>query len=338
VPGRVVEQLLRGARIQVARDIDRGKQGFAAGGRLERQPQEGRQVAAQVAVARSQLVHETALLQAREGAAVRPGLAQVRLAQLLVQRADGCCAVGVEQHVYGGEQGVQSALGPPSQGALLVLERQARPPLQPGHVLVVHGDGLVQQPLAGFDQEGRDKGVALGCGKALERLGIVPAPELGEVLHELRRGRGKVHPGPKQALDEVKPREAGRNRRRPCRGRRLLEMGQRGPVLAVRHVHQVFDGVTQPLRQTSRDAVEQVLNGMGRDGGDQALQRTRRRQHDPPGAEQVFGQHEQRPGQHPLGSALLQPVAQRLLGGPVAAEPKLHFSSRRQCSAGRAAA
>jgi len=73
---------------------------------------------------------------------------------------------------------------------VLLLERQAQAPLQPRHVLVVHGHDLVEQRLAGLDQERGDEGVALGRGEALEGLGVMPAPKLGKVLHELRRGRG----------------------------------------------------------------------------------------------------------------------------------------------------
>ena len=65
-------------------------------------------------------------------------------------------------------------------------------PPQPGHVLVVHGHDLVEQPLAGLDQEGRDEGVPLGRGEAPERLGVVAAPELGEMKIRISsRGEGE---------------------------------------------------------------------------------------------------------------------------------------------------
>ena len=60
---------------------------------------------------------------------------------------------------------------------------------------------------------------------------------------------------------------------------------------------------------------------MGRDRGDQALQRARRGRHDPRRAEQILRQRQQRPGRHALGRAFLQPVAQSLLGGPVEPAP-----------------
>jgi len=63
-------------------------------------------------------------------------------------------------------------------------------------------------------------------------------------------------------------------------------------VLAFGHVHQVLNGVAQPPRQPGGDALEQVLDGVGRDGGDQALQRAWGRQYDAGGAEQVFGKRQ----------------------------------------------
>jgi hypothetical protein len=72
------------------------------------------QVLPQVAVARGQLVHEPALLQPGEGAAVRGRLAQLLFAQLLVEGADGRLAVGVEQDVHGGQQRVDAGPGAPT--------------------------------------------------------------------------------------------------------------------------------------------------------------------------------------------------------------------------------
>lgn len=185
----------------------------------------------------------------------------------------------------------------------------------------MHGHDLVEQPLAGLDQEGGDESVALGWGEALERLGVVPAPELGEVLLQLRRRGREVRPGPEQPIQQVEAGEADRDGLGPRRGRGFLQMGQWRAVLALGHVHQVLDRVAQPFRQPGGDALEQVLHGVGGNGGDQALQRARRRQHDPGGAEQVLGQRQQRPGRHALGCALLQPVAQPPLGGSVELVP-----------------
>ncbi len=249
VPGRVVEKLLRRPRIQLAGDLDGGEQGLAAGGCLEGQGQKGGQVFAEVAVARGQLVQEAAFLQPGEGAAVRGGLAQLFLAQILVEGANGRVLVGVEQGVHSGEQRVDAGPGTPAQPTVLVLERQAGAPVQPGHVLVVHGHDLIEQRPAGLDQEGRDERVALGRGEALERLGIVPAPELGEVLEQLRCGCGEIHPGSEQPFQQVELGKARRDRRCPRRGRGFLEVGERGAVLAFRHVHQVLDRVTEPRRQ-----------------------------------------------------------------------------------------
>ncbi len=92
-------------------------------------------------------------------------------------------------------------------------------------------------------------------------------------------------------------------------------------MLALWHVHQVLDRVPQPIRQPGRDALEQVLHGMGDDGSDETPQRARRRQHDPCGAEQVLGQCQQRPGQHVFERALLEPGAQPLFGGMVELVP-----------------
>ena len=82
-------------------------------------------------------------------------------------------------------------------------------------------------------------------------------------------------------------------------------MGQWGAVLAFAHVHEGLDRVAQTVWQAGRNALEQVLDGVGGEGGNQALQRVRRRQHDVPGAQQVLGEFQQRPGQHALGRALL---------------------------------
>jgi len=48
--------------------------------------------------------------------------------------------------------------------------------------MVVHGHDLVEQDLAGLDQESRDQGVALRRGKALQGLGVVSPADLGDVL------------------------------------------------------------------------------------------------------------------------------------------------------------
>jgi hypothetical protein len=125
MPGRVVQQRLRRARVQPARDLDGGEQGLAAGNRLEGQAEKGGQVAAQVAVARGHLVHEAALLQPGEGAAVRGRLTQLGFLDGLVEPGDGRALVGVEQHVHGAEKDVQPVLRTPAQGTVLLLKRQA---------------------------------------------------------------------------------------------------------------------------------------------------------------------------------------------------------------------
>lgn len=223
VPGRIVQQLLRPARVQLARDLDGGEQAFASGRSLERQPKESRPILAQVAVARGQFVHQPALLQPGKGATVRRRLAQLLLAHVLVERADRRLLVSVEQGVHGGQQRIDAGPRAPAQAAALVLKRQARPPFEPRHVLVVHGHGLIEQGLAGLNQERCNQGVALRRGKALQGLGVVSPAELGKVLQQLRRRRGKVHPGPQQPIQQVELGEAGRNRGGTCCWRGFLE-------------------------------------------------------------------------------------------------------------------
>src|SRR3954468_6573168 len=109
--------------------------------------QERGPVLAQVAVTRGQFIHEPALFQTGKGAAVRRCLAQAVLAHSFVEGADRCLAVSIEQGVYSGQQRVDAGSRATAQATALVLERQARPPFQPDHILVVHGHGLVEQSL-----------------------------------------------------------------------------------------------------------------------------------------------------------------------------------------------
>ena len=185
----------------------------------------------------------------------------------------------------------------------------------------MHGHDLIEQGLAGLDQERRSQGVALRRGEALQGLGVVSPAELGKVLQQLRRRRGKIHPGPQQSIQQIEFGEAGRDCGGTCCWRGFFEARERGAVLAVRHVHHVLDRVTQVLRQPGCDAVEQVLHRMGRHRGDQAFQGAGRRQHDPRRAQVVLGQGQQRPGQHAFRCAFLQPAAKPLLSRVVELAP-----------------
>ena len=67
--------------------------------------------------------------------------------------------------------------------------------------------------------------MAPGRGKALE---------LGEVLEQLRRGGGEIHPGSEQSFQQVEFSKTRRDRRHPRRGRGFLEVDKQGVVLALR--------------------------------------------------------------------------------------------------------
>jgi hypothetical protein len=114
-------------------------------------------------------------------------------------------------------------------------------------------------------------------------------------LFSSQRGRRKVRPSAEQAVQQVEPGQVGRNGFGPRRGRGFFQGGERGAVLAFGHVHQVLDGVAQPPGQAGGDALKQILDGVGRDRGDQALQRARGRQHDAGGAEKLFGKRHSAP-------------------------------------------
>ena len=141
------------------------------------------------------------------------------------------------------------------------------------------------------------------------------------MLHKLRRRDSKLHLGPQQPVQQVEFGKAGRDRGGTCRWRGFLEMGERGAMLAIRHVHHVLDRIAQVLRQPGCDAVEQVLHRMGRHRGDQALQGADSRQHDPRRAQQVLGQGQQRSERHALGRTFLQLGAKPLLGGLIELVP-----------------
>ena len=94
-------------------------------------------------------------------------------------------AIGLDQGINAAEHAVQPVAGAAAHDLAALLDRGAGLTIHRGQEEIVHLDDLVEQGLARLDQVAGHECVTLGFGEASEIAGIVAAPELAELAHDL---------------------------------------------------------------------------------------------------------------------------------------------------------
>ena len=191
------------AGIHGALDLDGLEQSLAAGGGLEWQGKEGRQVLSQRAVAREHGIEVTTHFQPLIRPARDGGLHQSWRTQRIAESVECLRALGRDQFIDGAEHAVQSVAGATAKTLALFFDRTARPPIHANEELIVHLNNLIDQRLAGFHQIAGNERVALRFGEAAQIAGIVTASELAELANDLRIEVVQTGAGVEELFDET---------------------------------------------------------------------------------------------------------------------------------------
>ena len=243
----------------------------------ERQRQEGRQGLAQIRVAGEDGVDHAAAVLGGNRLAGGDRAPQPFGPEAAAQASHGFLRVAGEDRLAGIDQHQQAILGRAPQAPGLRFGGVAGAAHQAGHVIVMGLHQVVEQPLAPVEQKADEQAVALVGRKAPQGTAIVAPAQVRELLTNPLGHLGEIGQIGQHDRDLVQPLAGftGETPHRRRRGRAVAAEG--GTALRTGVVGQLTDqpveGRAQGCGKAGGDAVEQAVQGLAGDGGDQPFER-----------------------------------------------------------------
>ena len=263
----VVRQGLDGSLVEAADRVECNQQVAPPGVGCEGQRPEGRQRFAQIGITGDHRVDHTARVIGGDGTACHQRAFETIGADPLAQPSHGFLAITGEHGLTGVDQRDQPHFRRLPQLPGVGFGRMAGAAHQPGHVVVVRLDHVIQQSLPAIEQEAGEQAVAFGRRKAAQGMTVIVPAQFGELSQHPMRNVAEVGQTPEQRVDLLQPlargaREASHRagRRRPVTADGCLAINLR--VVIIRVTDQAVESGAGGCGEPPGDASEQRVEGL----------------------------------------------------------------------------